>query len=143
MEASEPKWYNPVLNVIMVNSLRLGGLHLYVSMNFLKLKKLPLKYKLSPVTKRKFTVNCFFFILKWQFKIYHSFHFVILQWKELNSVYLFFILVKNKIWVSFFNGGIMYLILSIRKFICWKYQLLCYRLRDNWRPPTLSELTPY
>ena len=28
MEASEPKWVNPVLNIIGVNSLRLGGLQL-------------------------------------------------------------------------------------------------------------------
>ena len=28
MEASEPKWFNPVLNGIGVNSLRLGGLHI-------------------------------------------------------------------------------------------------------------------
>ena len=28
MEASEPKWVNPVLNIIRVNSLRLGGLHI-------------------------------------------------------------------------------------------------------------------
>ena len=28
LEASEPKWFNPVLNIIRVNSLRLGGLQL-------------------------------------------------------------------------------------------------------------------
>ena len=28
MEASEPKLVNPVLNIIGVNSLRLGGLHM-------------------------------------------------------------------------------------------------------------------
>ena len=28
LEASEPKWVNPVLNTIGVNSLKLGGLHL-------------------------------------------------------------------------------------------------------------------
>ena len=28
LEASEPKWVNPVLNNVGVNSLRLGGLHL-------------------------------------------------------------------------------------------------------------------
>ena len=28
MEASEPKWVNPVLNIIKVNSLSLGGLHI-------------------------------------------------------------------------------------------------------------------
>ena len=27
MKAFEPKWVNPVLNTIRVNSLRLGGLH--------------------------------------------------------------------------------------------------------------------
>ena len=27
MEASEPKWVNPVLNIMGINSLRLGGLH--------------------------------------------------------------------------------------------------------------------
>ena len=29
MEASEPKWVNPVLNTIRVNWLRLGGLHTF------------------------------------------------------------------------------------------------------------------
>ena len=28
MEASEPKWVNPILDIIGVNSLRLGGLHI-------------------------------------------------------------------------------------------------------------------
>ena len=28
LEVSEPKWVNPVLNIIGVNTLRLGGLHL-------------------------------------------------------------------------------------------------------------------
>ena len=31
MEASEPKWVNPVLNIIGVNSIRLGGLQISVS----------------------------------------------------------------------------------------------------------------
>ena len=34
MEASEPKWVKPVLNIIGVNSLRLGGLHITLTMNF-------------------------------------------------------------------------------------------------------------
>ena len=29
MEASEPKWVNSLLNIIRVNSLRLGGLHIW------------------------------------------------------------------------------------------------------------------
>ena len=30
LEASEPKWVNPILNIIGVNSLRLVGLHLFL-----------------------------------------------------------------------------------------------------------------
>ena len=30
MKASEPKWVNPVLNIIAVNSLRLGDLHITI-----------------------------------------------------------------------------------------------------------------
>ena len=33
MESSEPKYVNPVLNIIGVNSLRLGGLHIYIDLN--------------------------------------------------------------------------------------------------------------
>ena len=35
MEASEPKWVNPIFNIIGVNSLRLGGLqiHLFFSLS--------------------------------------------------------------------------------------------------------------
>ena len=29
MEASEPKWVNPIMNIIGVNQLRLGGLQIY------------------------------------------------------------------------------------------------------------------
>ena len=29
MEASEPKWVNPVLNIVGVNSFRLGGLQMF------------------------------------------------------------------------------------------------------------------
>ena len=32
MEASEPKWLNPILNIISVNSLRLGGIHIYYNL---------------------------------------------------------------------------------------------------------------
>ena len=35
MEASEPKWVNPVLNIIGVNSLRLGGLHITVLITYI------------------------------------------------------------------------------------------------------------
>ena len=28
MEASEPKWVNPILNIIWVNSFKLGGLQI-------------------------------------------------------------------------------------------------------------------
>ena len=31
LEATEPKWVNPVLNIIGVNSLRLGGFQLCLS----------------------------------------------------------------------------------------------------------------
>ena len=34
MEASEPKWVNPILNIIEVNSLRFGGLHIFLVLNF-------------------------------------------------------------------------------------------------------------
>ena len=33
MEASKPKWVNPILNIIGVNSLRLGGLHIIFPLN--------------------------------------------------------------------------------------------------------------
>ena len=33
MEASEPKWVNPVLNIIVVNSHRIGGLYIYTLRN--------------------------------------------------------------------------------------------------------------
>ena len=36
MEAFEPKWLNPILDIIGVNSLRLGDLHL--DLNFFRLK---------------------------------------------------------------------------------------------------------
>ena len=29
LEVSEPRWVNPILNIIGVNSLRLGGLHIF------------------------------------------------------------------------------------------------------------------
>ena len=32
MEAYEPKWVNPVLNIIGVNSLKLGGLHICIGL---------------------------------------------------------------------------------------------------------------
>ena len=31
LEASEPKWVNPILNIIGVNSLRIGGLQIKMS----------------------------------------------------------------------------------------------------------------
>ena len=39
LEASEPKWVNHVFNIIGVNSFRLGGLHLYISLNCLNFLK--------------------------------------------------------------------------------------------------------
>ena len=30
MEASEPKWVNPTINITVVNSLRLGSHHIYI-----------------------------------------------------------------------------------------------------------------
>ena len=48
MDASEPKWVNPVLNIIAVNSLRLGGLQLYNPGNLLALiTQTPSSIKLS------------------------------------------------------------------------------------------------
>ena len=38
-EASEPKWVNPVLNIIGVNSLRLGGLQINLSFTFYRFLK--------------------------------------------------------------------------------------------------------
>ena len=38
MEASEPKWVNPLSNIIGVNSLRLGGLHICLSYWIIKKK---------------------------------------------------------------------------------------------------------
>ena len=41
IEASEPKWANPITNIIGVNSLRLGGLHMkIVTMNTKILKRI-------------------------------------------------------------------------------------------------------
>ena len=37
LEASKPKWVNPILNIIGVNPLRLGGLHLNYGINELML----------------------------------------------------------------------------------------------------------
>ena len=39
MEASEPKWVNPVLTTIGVNSLKLGGLRLQIVIKTSKFKK--------------------------------------------------------------------------------------------------------
>ena len=50
-EASDPMWVNPILNIIGVNSLRLGGLHI-VSVKLLNLK-LHFKKHANPV-KSKF-----------------------------------------------------------------------------------------
>ena len=40
MEASEPKLVNPVLNIIGVNSLRLGGLHIPYTIHKIKTIKI-------------------------------------------------------------------------------------------------------
>ena len=48
LEVSEPKWVNPVLNIIEINSLRLGGIHLFYSFSTeLTLNKLPHTSKLQ------------------------------------------------------------------------------------------------
>ena len=39
IEASEPKWVIPVLDIIGVNSLRLGGLHIINNNHIIKKKK--------------------------------------------------------------------------------------------------------
>ena len=44
MEASEPKWINSILNIIGVNSLKLGGHHLSIVVLVINLPK---KYTLS------------------------------------------------------------------------------------------------
>ena len=51
-EASKPKWVNAKLNIIGVNSLRLGGLHIYTQ-KIGKLKLLKLNDKIDNKTKMK------------------------------------------------------------------------------------------
>ena len=56
MEASEPKWVNPVLKTIVVNSLRFGGLHLMVAfylfaISFIKLNKNNYSHNNAWITK--------------------------------------------------------------------------------------------
>ena len=38
METSEPMWVNLILNIIGVNSVRLGGLHISIDENFMSSK---------------------------------------------------------------------------------------------------------
>ena len=56
IEASEPKWVNPVLNIIEVNSLRLGGLHLLV---VLKVIQVELLYNFNE-TELNVNPECYF-----------------------------------------------------------------------------------
>ena len=46
MEASEPKWVNPVLDNFEVNSLRLRGLQMYFSAVTVELNKIQMVLKI-------------------------------------------------------------------------------------------------
>ena len=56
MEASEPKWVNPIFNIIVVNSLRLGSLHISILIITEELKIVKVVWPDSFVTKYQWII---------------------------------------------------------------------------------------